>query len=219
MSERNVSVIIPAFNEAEIINKTLACLNFKEIKEIIVVNDGSTDHTLDIVKQYPVRLINLNQNRGKGYAVTQGLKWARGDFIMLIDADLGESVAEMQSLIKPVTDGKADLALAVIKIKGGGLGLVRKLAAFGLKMVTGKIIKAPLSGQRIFSRKLVEIITPLSAGFGLELGMDIDLLRNNCRFVELETKICHRVTEKNFTGYYHRGQQLLAILKTLLIKF
>ncbi len=215
----NVSVIIPVYNEEEMIDQTLINLDFPFVKEIIVINDGSTDNTLQMIKKHPVFLINLSKNRGKGNAVLQGLTAASGKFILLIDGDLGESVKEIDCLVEAVRDKKNQIAIADMTITGGGLGLVRKLADRGLFFVTGKSLKAPLSGQRCFPRELIKDIIPLSADYGLETGINIDLLNSGYQINEIKCNLTHRQTGKDFTGYLHRSRQFYQILKTLFLKF
>lgn len=215
---KTISLIMPAYNEADVIEETLKALDINYLDEIIVVNDGSTDNTLAILQKYPVKVVNLNNNQGKGKAVFQGLKKAQGEIIVLVDADLGASVKEIKKLIIPVIKGEADTTIAIIEIKGGGTGLVRSLADLGLRLITGQKMEAPLSGQRVFKREVLDYIIPLVPSFGLEIGMNIDLLRNNIKIKEIECEMTHRVTGKNLRGFMHRAKQFLAILNTLWLK-
>src|SRR6056297_3522152 len=111
ITNKLVSVIIPAYNEADIIEETLANLDYRWIKEIIVINDGSEDKTLELIKKYIVKIINFRENKGKGRAVEAGLKAARGEVIAIIDADLGESVREISKLIEPIIKKNADIVI------------------------------------------------------------------------------------------------------------
>ncbi len=213
--KKRVSIIIPAYNEEEKIGETLAYLTFDWIKEIIVVNDGSIDKTLNRLEEYSVRIINFKKNRGKGQAITRGLKEITGDIIVLIDADIGKSVVEINKLVQPVLTGEVDLTIGVLPVNGGGIGLVCWLANTCLKLCTDKKIKAPLSGQRAFSAKVIDDLLPLSPGFGLEIGMDIDILKNGVQYQEVECNFEHNVTGQTFTGYLHRGKQFFSILRTV----
>jgi len=167
ITDKLVSVIIPAYNEADIIEETLANLDYRWIKEIIVINDGSEDKTLELIKKYIVKIINFRENKGKGRAVEAGLKAARGEVIAIIDADLGESVREISKLIEPIIKKNADIVIGIVEIKGGGLGLVCWLAEKIVDIFTGQVMKAPRSGQRIFHRRILSDIMPLAQGFGL----------------------------------------------------
>src|SRR3989338_6055814 len=99
---RLFSVIIPAFNEEQVIGTTLSqvedYLNSKKIPhEIIVINNGSADRTRQVVLDWsklghPVKMLENVQNRGKGYAVRQGVLVSRGDWILFMDADGSTSI-------------------------------------------------------------------------------------------------------------------------------
>jgi glycosyltransferase involved in cell wall biosynthesis len=85
-----LSVIIPAHNEEKVIGKCLKAIMIQSCKknfEVIVINDGSTDKTEDIVKKYPVKLIRFNQRHSAAFARNVGAKKAKGKFIVFIDAD------------------------------------------------------------------------------------------------------------------------------------
>ncbi len=89
-----ISVVIPAYNEAKRIGQTLqaiAAYFTEEEVEILVVNDGSTDDTESVIESYKlpaVRVIAYGQNRGKGYAVQQGVLASQGEQVLISDADL-----------------------------------------------------------------------------------------------------------------------------------
>jgi len=86
----NVSVIVSAFNEEDYIAHCLKSIlnqDYAGRLEVIVVNDGSTDRTAQIVKEFPVKLINLKTNEGKAHALNVGIKQAKGDIIVFTDAD------------------------------------------------------------------------------------------------------------------------------------
>lgn len=113
ISTNKTSIIIPAFNEESIIGSTIADVveHFRPF-EIIVVSDGSTDRTDEIVRNNSsARLIRLPQNSGKGAAVRRGVMEAGGEIIAFIDADMPYRPENLQQAIDLVCNGAADIAV------------------------------------------------------------------------------------------------------------
>lgn len=120
MAERIYSIVIPAFNEEARITRGLDhVLDFVQQQrwsaEIIVVNDGSSDHTPEIVREYAhrhpnVRLLDNPGNRGKGYSVRNGVLHSTGDLVLFTDADLSSPIEESLKLIAQIEKG-ADVAI------------------------------------------------------------------------------------------------------------
>ena len=92
---KKLSILIPVYNEEKTLLNILERINESKIEnfdfEIIIINDGSDDDTLNVIKENSDlydKVINLDKNRGKGYAVKSGLKIATGDYVIFQDADL-----------------------------------------------------------------------------------------------------------------------------------
>ena len=120
-----VSVIIPAYNEEKVIGNTLKKLlssNYpKEKLEVLVVNDGSTDKTEKIVKSFKkVRLINLKKNRGKSKALNEGIKRAKGEVVIITDADTEFGKNTIAKLVRHFKDEKVGAVAGYTKVKGNG---------------------------------------------------------------------------------------------------
>ena len=121
MSSQNrikVSVIIPVYNEEKTIIDVLEKVNHQKINsismEIIVINDGSKDHSLELLKNNSklyTKLINLEKNKGKGGAVREGLKSAVGDYILFQDADMEYDPSEYEKLLEPIIKQDADIVM------------------------------------------------------------------------------------------------------------
>lgn len=115
-----VTIVIPAYNESTRLGRTLdRILEFAYREawpaEIIVVDDGSTDQTAELVQAYAernptVRLLSNPGNRGKGYSVRNGILHANGEFILFTDADLSSPIEEAPKLFRALEDG-SDIAI------------------------------------------------------------------------------------------------------------
>ncbi len=119
-SGKKLTIIIPAYNEAENITKVIAKVCDVELpyginKEVIVVDDGSKDHTAANVKEYlssgkglPVTLLQHETNHGKGRAIRTALQQATGDYVIIQDGDLELNPNDIAKLMKAMIDGNYD---------------------------------------------------------------------------------------------------------------
>ena len=214
-----VSVLIPAYNEEEKIADTVkAALIVPGVVQVIVVDDGSSDNTAGKALAAGAEVKRIFPNQGKGNALNEGAKLIKGDFVVLLDGDLGTTAREAEKLIVPVVEGKSDMTIAwiVSSKKSGGFGLVRGLARNGVKFLTGKEITCVLSGQRAMSKAVLNRLLPFSEGFGVELGMTVQALNNGFSISEIPVAMKHSETGKDLRGFMHRGKQFLHILKVFI---
>jgi glucosyl-3-phosphoglycerate synthase len=142
--------------------------------------------------------------------------------LLLIDADLAESASNCAPLIHPVVNDEVDLTIAVLPAQltaeganPGGFGLVMNTARRGIAELTGWTPRAPLSGQRCLTRRAFELASPLAAGWGLEVGMTIDVLRAGLRVSEIEIDLRHRATGTDLGAQLHRAAQLRDVTRAL----
>lgn len=111
-----VSLIIPVYNEADHLQKFLTIIDRLQLpiaKELVIINDCSTDGSTDIIKQFdfesPVIFIDQPYNQGKGAAIRVGIQRATGVFIGIQDADFEYDPQDVPALLQPLIDGKADV--------------------------------------------------------------------------------------------------------------
>ncbi|EKE15462.1 MAG: glycosyl transferase [uncultured bacterium] len=158
MKKYFISVIVPAYNEEKKIGDVLQFLTQSNlIDEIIVINDGSTDKTLNIIKAFKkIKLINFINNHGKSYAIVKGIEKSQGYIILFIDADLtGLNDSHLEKLIKPLISGKKDVVIGYPNEK------------------KDKIFY-PISGERAYFKKdlMPYLKKMLKKGYGLELYLN-----------------------------------------------
>ncbi|MBQ2409207.1 MAG: glycosyltransferase family 2 protein [Bacilli bacterium] len=164
---KKVLLIIPAYNEEENILKT--CNNIKkENKELdfIVINDGSKDKTLEILKKNDLPHINLIHNLGIGGAVQTGYKYALEhdyDIAIQFDGDGQHDVRYVKKLIKPILDGEADFTIGsrfveeLSKFKSSKARRIGiNIISFFIKLFTGKKIYDTTSGFRAVNKDIIK---------------------------------------------------------------
>lgn len=220
-----IVALIPAYNEAENIVATLQSLSVvANLDQIVVVNDGSTDVTKDLVCQLASEnpqlcLVDLETNSGKGAALNRGLELYQADVYLFLDGDLTTSANLAEGLLEPVIMGQADLSIAqfaqeqCLNSKGMGLGLARSVASFGVYKLTGTRITNPLSGQRACTAELLAKLGPIFQGFGVEIGLTVGALHHGFRVVEIPLAMHHRGYGRGIRGFKHRGKQFIHIIK------
>lgn len=217
-----VVAIVPAHNEEEKIRDTIIGLNSIEyIDEIIVVDDGSADNTAVIAKDMDTKLIKLDKNKGKGYAIKKAIEDLDYEYLVLVDADLGETSKEIEKLIIPVINNEVDITIAKFPkpAKKGGFGCVKKLAKNGVYFYTGKEINSSLSGQRVYKKNVIDDIKYIPDRFGIEVAMTVEALRKGYSIKEIDANMVHSETGRNLKGFVHRGKQFWDIFRTLIILF
>ncbi|MCF2526468.1 glycosyltransferase [Yinghuangia soli] len=227
-----VAVVIPARDEERRVAATVhAARSVPGVDLVVVVDDGSRDGTVRAAADAGAVVVRHGRNRGKAAAMETGAaavaavdaregRGAPGDahLLLFLDADLEESAANTAPLIGPVQDGSADMAIAVLppqKRAGGGHGFVVRAAREGIRRASGFEAAQPLSGQRCLTRAAFDAALPLAAGFGVETGLTIDLVRQGFAVREIEVDLHHRVTGKDWAAQKHRARQYAHVARAL----
>jgi glycosyltransferase involved in cell wall biosynthesis len=222
------SVVIPAFDEEERIAATVvAAAQLPHVDLVVVVDDGSGDATAKRAREAGAEVVRADRNRGKGEAMTLGAatvaahEQARGSTprpLLFLDADLQATAAAAAPLLAPVLAGTADMTIATLPPDdrpAAGHGFVVRLARDAIAEATGQVMSRPLSGQRALTREAFDAALPLAAGWGVEVGLTIDLLRQGFVVVEVPVDVQHRVTGTDWRAQVHRGRQFLGVWRAV----
>jgi glycosyltransferase involved in cell wall biosynthesis len=218
-SRKPVVALVAAWNEADRVGETVAALrSIDDVDGVVVADDGSTDDTAAIAGDAGATVLRSERNRGKGAALAAGLAAAGdADVVLLADADLGASAAELAPVLRAVLEGRADLAIAVPpRPPVGGFGLVRRASAALVRASSGHRTAVPLSGQRAVTMECLRACRPLAGGFGVDSAMVADAARLGFRVVQVPAAITHRFTGRDAAGFRHRGRQGVDILRAMV---
>jgi hypothetical protein len=226
LTPAGVAVIVPAYQEEQRVGATVhAARGLPHVDLVVVVDDGSTDGTAEAATAAGAVVVRSPGNGGKASAMTLGaqrvaaLEDAAGlprRPLLFLDADLEDSAAAAEPLLGPVLSGQAEMTVARLPDQpGGGRGFVVRLARDGVREATGWEAAQPLSGQRALTRAAFEAALPLAGGWGVEVGLSIDLLRQGFRVVEVPVDLRHRVTGGDWRAQAHRGRQFWGVWRAL----
>jgi len=195
---KRLSILIPVFNEAqtveEIIRRVRAADSCSLEKEIILVDDASTDGTGDLLKKIQqaggVKVVTHPYNRGKGAALRTALEQATGDIVVIQDADLEYDPSDYPILLKPILDGRADVVYGSRFLGGTHRVLLfwhfmaNKLLTLLSNLLCNLNLSDMETGYKVFRRKCLEGLTLNAERFGIEPELTAKFARRRFRFYE-----------------------------------
>tara|TARA_B100001121_G_scaffold305666_1_gene323568 strand:- start:255 stop:941 length:687 start_codon:yes stop_codon:yes gene_type:complete len=193
-----LSIVIPCFNEVKTIEKIL--LNIKKFyineKEIIIVDDGSTDGTKEVLQNLKdkneIKLIFLDKNYGKGFALKTGFKEASGEIVITQDADLEYDPRDYEKLLIPFKESDADvvygsrfLGARYNRLHYFSHYLANKILTFLCNVVTNLNMTDMETGYKVFKKEVINSIEINEKSFGVEPEITVKLAKKGFKFFEV----------------------------------
>ena len=222
-----VSIIIPCFNEKnyieEIVKKVLEQNNIS--KEIIIVDDGSTDGTTEILKKKIKTKVNkiifLEKNLGKGNAIKEAIKFVNGEIILIQDADLEYNPKDYNKMISPFISNDADVVYGSRFISNDSRRVIyfantvaNKILTFFLNCLLNLNFTDVETGYKAFKTELVKKIYLNEKGFGFEIEITIKLSKIKAIFYEVGISYSGRsITEGKKIRMKHFFEAIYCIIK------
>ena len=228
-----ISVVIPAYNEEP--NLGLVLRDTKNILqnmgfpyEIIVVNDGSHDNTADVARKHGVVLINNDINLGKGAALINGFRRAKGNIVVTMDADGSHRAEDIPFLLSPMLNGgsfEAIVGSRFVDEKGrrstSSLHLIgNRIINALIMMFTGRYISDSQSGFRAYKKNALGKIALHSTGFDVESEMTIKMLKKGFKFMEIPIRCDPRMNGLTRVNAFQDGFNIVkTIIKATMYSF
>lgn len=219
-----ISVVIPAYNEAEGIATLLEkiiTLGYHQSYEVIVVDDGSSDLTAEIVKKFPVRLLKHNTNKGYGAALKTGIRKSRGQKIIMLDSDGQhdpEYIPQIAALLEEheLVIGERTADSFQVKNRQGGKKLIRKVGEYLFDQ------KLPdfNSGLRGFDRELIKgMLHMMPNGFSFSTTSTMAFIKEGYSIGTLPIMVAERQGRASNVKFIRDGSKTMLLLFRIIMLF
>lgn len=216
---------IPAFNEEKNIGSIIVQLSQK-YDYVIVCDDGSSDMTATIASSLGAHVIKHEKNQGYGSAIKTIFNQAReigGDVLVTFDADGQHQISEIDSILKPILENKADIVIGSRFL--GNTKDLPKYRKIGIKTITGLTnimtgskITDSQSGFRAYSKNVLEKISPTESGMGISTEILIKASKNKMRIAEIPITITYEDNTHSQEPISHGTSVVMSTLKHVAIE-
>jgi glycosyltransferase involved in cell wall biosynthesis len=221
---KSISIIVPAYNEEDAIRFGLDRfieMGFHEKYELIYINDGSSDKTAEIIREYPVILYNHNVNKGYGAALKTGIRKAHGEKVVILDSDGQHDPKYLEQLIGMLDTydmviGERDDDSHQVKRRQSGKKLIRKVGEY---LVEQKLPDYN-SGFRGFDRVLIkEMLHMMPNGFSLSTTSTLAFLKEGYTIGTFPIRVEERIGRKSNVKMVKDGSKTMLLLFRIIMLF
>lgn len=189
-----LSIIMPVYNEASTLKRIVEKILSVEVeKELIIVDDGSVDHSGQILNEMrsdAIQVIRSPHNKGKGHAIRTGLSCATGDVVIIQDADLEYDPADYVELMRPIVDGKAKVVYGSrFLTKKNNISALYYAANKFLTFLTNLLYGSRLTDMetcyKLFRADVIKGLNLESDGFEIEPELTIKAIKHGYKIYEV----------------------------------
>lgn len=192
VSDKSVSIVIPAYNEEATVAKVVSVARkLSYVDEVIVVDDGSTDRTVEEAENAGATVISHIMNEGKGSAIKTGFKYSHGNIVAFIDADVSNFTSEkIDKIIRPILEDRTDITKTKFARESGRVTELTAKPLLGL-FFPELDYEQPLSGQFAGKRSALNKIR-FEKDYGVDVGIVLDADVHGIKILEVDIgDICH----------------------------
>jgi len=206
----NICIVIPAYNEEAVIGEVVKGIINCGYKDIIVIDDGSTDHTYDNARNAGATAYRHKINRGKGAAVKTGLiasKITKAQVVVTMDGDGQHDPLDINKVIEPIVSGNIDVVLGtrmfIFKDISFHKVLANKMANFLTRVLTGMWVSDSQSGFRAFDVKALDVLHDVGDKYEYDSEIIRQIARNGLKCKEVPIRVYY--TEYSLNKKHKQG--------------
>ncbi|MFW5983278.1 MAG: glycosyltransferase family 2 protein [bacterium] len=223
-SHSEVSIIIPAYNEEDVISDTLKKLTnegLHEKYEIIIIDDGSTDKTPDILNKFPILVYNHFQNKGYGAALKTGIRKAKGEKIILMDSDGQHDPKYIPEIINSLENcdmviGERTAASHQVKNRQFGKLLIKKTGEY---LVEQKLPDYNSGFRGIRKEIIKDMLNIMPNGFSFSTTSTLAFLKDGYRIKTFPIHVTERIGRKSNVKFAKDGSKTILLLLRIIMLF
>jgi glycosyltransferase involved in cell wall biosynthesis len=220
----DVTVIIPVFNEELGIHKLLERiieLKFHELYEVLVINDGSTDHSLEVLKKFPIRVYSHNVNKGYGAALKTGIRKAHGEKIVILDSDGQHDPTQIPLFVNLLDEcelviGTRDKESFQVRTRQVGKRVIRWVGEY---LVEQKLPDYN-SGYRGFNKELIKsMLHVMPNGFSFSTTSTLAFLKEGYSIGTIPIRVEERVGRSSNVKFFKDGAKTIMLILRIIMLF